>query len=402
MKLSALKANPNNPRVIRDARFEKLKNSIQEFPKMMKLRPIVIDNTGMILGGNMRLRALQELGFKEIPDEWVKQADELTEDEKRRFIIADNVGFGDWEWETLANEWDAGELDAWGLEVPGFEEDQKAEAQEDDYEIPEVIHTDIVPGDLFEIGPHRLLCGDSTQTDTFAKLMGDALADLVITDPPYNVNYEGGTKDKLTIENDNKSDEDFYQFLYDFYTAQAAYCKPGAAWYVWHASSEVVNFSSAYKAAGLLLKQQLIWVKNQLVIGRQDYQWMHEPCLYGWKPGDSHKWYSDRKQTTVLNFDKPQRNGEHPTMKPVKLIAYQMGNSSAPGDVVADAFGGSGTTMVAAHQLGRVAYLVEYDPKYCQVIVDRMLALDPALEVKRNGEPYIRPVKEEVEEMPLG
>jgi site-specific DNA-methyltransferase (adenine-specific) len=385
MKLSQIKANPNNPRLIKDERFAKLCKSIQDAPKFMALRPIIIDGEGMILGGNMRYKALLHLGYKEVPDAWVKRADELTEDEKKRFIIADNVGFGDWDYEALANEWDAEQLSDWGLDVPDFEV-VPTEAKEDNYEIPETLSTDIVLGDLFEIGPHRLLCGDSTQTDTFEKLFEDKMADMVVTDPPYNVNYEGGNG--LKILNDSMSDSAFYQFLYDFYTALGSFTKAGGAWYVWHADSEGANFRSAMKNAGVVVKQCLIWVKNSLVMGSQDYQWKHESCLYGWKEGASHNWYSDRKQTTVLEFDRPQKNTEHPTMKPVPLISYQICNSSKQGDIVADAFGGSGTTMVAAHQLNRIAYLVEYDPKYCQVIIDRMLKLDPTLEIKRNGQPY--------------
>ncbi len=390
MKLSEIIPNPENPRVLKDEKFVKLKQSIQEFPKMMSLRPIVVDKNNMVLGGNMRLRALQDLGFKEIPDNWVKRADELTEEEKRRFIIADNVGFGEWDWDELSNNWDVKDLEAWGLDVPGFD-DEKLEANEDNYEIPDQIHTDIVLGDFFEIGVHRLICGDSTQIDTFQKLFQNELADLVITDPPYNVDYTGKTKDALKIENDKKDDQSFYQFLYDFYTALGSYTKPGGAWYIWHASSEIINFAKAFKDAGFLLKQQLIWVKNSMVMGRQDYQWKHEPCLYGWKDGAAHGWYSDRKQTTVLNFDRPTKNSEHPTMKPVELFAYQIQNSSKTGDIVADAFGGSGTTMVACHQMNRRAMIVEYDPKYCQVIIDRMLKLDPSLTVFKNGQPYVIP-----------
>jgi site-specific DNA-methyltransferase (adenine-specific) len=312
------------------------------------------------------------------------------EDKQRQFIIKDNVGFGEWDWDMLANEWDAESLGEWGLDVPQMNETE-IEAEEDDFDVPEGgIATDIVLGDLFEIGRHRLLCGDSTQTDTFDKLMQGELADMVITDPPYNVAYEGKTKDALTIQNDSMGNEDFYQFLYDFYTAAATACKKGAAIYVWHASSEVINFGKAMVDAGWLLKQQLIWVKNTMVMGRQDYQWKHEPCLYGWLAGGSHNWYSDRKQTTVIEWDKPQRNGEHPTMKPIGLFAYQIQNSSKAGDIVIDCFGGSGTTMVACEQTNRQARIVEFDPKYCQVIIDRMLKLDPSLTIKRNGEKYVR------------
>lgn len=387
MKLSNIKPNPNNPRVIKDDRFEKLKKSISEFPKMMKLRPMIINEDNIVLGGNMRLKALKDLGFKDIPDEWVKRADELTLEEQRRFIIADNVGFGDHDWEILKAEWDVEELKDWGIEFPVWDEPEVLEAKEDDFEVPEGgIETDIVLGDLFEIGEHRLLCGDSTQTDTFVKLFDGQYADMVLTDPPYNVAYVGKTKDALTIKNDKQGDSSFYDFLYDFYTAQATVCKMGGAWYIWHADSEGANFRYAMANAGIMVKQCLIWVKSSMVMGRQDYQWKHEPCLYGWKDGAAHVWYSDRKQTTILNFDRPNRNAEHPTMKPIPLFAYQIGNSSKQGDIVADAFGGSGTTMVACHQMKRKAFLVEYDPKYCQVIVDRMKKLDPSIVIKRNGE----------------
>ena len=384
-KLSSIKPNPSNPRIIKDEKFEKLKQSITDFPQMMELRPMVVDESNTLLGGNMRFKALQDLGYKEIPDTWITKASELTEEQKKEFIIKDNVGFGEWEWEQLANEWDVEQLTEWGLDIPDYAIAQP-EAEEVDYEIPDTIETDIVLGDLFEIGQHRLLCGDSTQTDTFKALFGEQLADLVVTDPPYNVNYEGSNG--LKIKNDNMGGEDFYQFLYDFFTALGSYTKPGGAWYVWHADLEGMNFRKAFNDSGLKLTSTLIWNKNALVMGRSDYHWKHEPCLYGWKEGAAHGWYSDRKQTTVLEFDKPLRNGEHPTMKPIPLFAYQIGNSSKQGDIVADGFGGSGTTMVACHQMGRKAYLVEFDPKYCQVIIDRMLKLDPTIEIKRNGEKY--------------
>ena len=390
MEISKLKLNPKNPRIIKDNKFEQLCRSIQEFPEMMEKRPIVCvtDTDGKLypLGGNMRLKAIKELGYKDIPDSWIAIADEWTEEKRQEFIIKDNVSFGEWNWEELTNEWDADLLSDWGLDMPEFDEPEKLEAEEDDYEIPDEIQTDIVIGDLFEIGEHRLLCGDSTQTDTFEKLMQGEFADMVVTDPPYNVAYEGGTKDKLTIQNDSMSNENFYKFLYDFYSALTTAVKRGGAIYVWHASSEVINFAKAMVDAGWLLKQQLIWVKNSMVMGRQDYQWKHEPCLYGWLAGGSHNWYSDRKQTTVINFDRPLRNGEHPTMKPIGLFGYQIENSSKQGDIVIDAFGGSGTAMVACEQLKRKSRVIEYDPKYCQVIIDRMRKLDPTLIIKRNGE----------------
>jgi DNA modification methylase len=383
VKTTDIHANENNPRILKDDKFKKLVQSIKDFPEMLEIRPIVVNNEMMVLGGNMRLKAIQEIGLKEIP---IIKAENLTEEQEREFLIKDNVGFGEWDWDALANDWDADELKDWGMDLPMDFDGEDVPGEEDDFDVPEGgVDTDIVIGDVFDIGQHRLICGDSTQTDTFEKLTEGELVDMVVTDPPYNVNYEGGTSDKLKIENDNMGDKDFYKFLYDFYTAAGAYTKPGGAWYVWHADSEGANFRQAMKDSGLLVKQCLIWVKSSMVMGRQDYQWKHEPCLYGWKEGASHHWYSDRKQTTILEFQKPSRNAEHPTMKPVELFAYQISNSSKKGDKVLDAFGGSGTTMVACEQLNRKAYVVEFDPRYCQVIVDRMKKLNPDIKIKRNG-----------------
>jgi DNA modification methylase len=382
--ISQVIPNPTNPRIIKDDKFKKLVKSIEEFPQMLELRPIVVDSNMVVLGGNMRLKACLAAGLKEVP---IIVADQLTDAQKGEFIIKDNVGFGEWDWDLLANEWDVEALMDWGLELP-FDNTPAQEATDDDYEIPEVVNTTIVLGDVIEIGQHKLLCGSSLETDEWAKIMGEELCDLVVTDPPYNVAYVGSTKDALTIMNDKMEGSDFYQFLYDFYTALGSYTKAGGSWYVWHADSEGANFRRAMADAGILLKQCLIWVKNSMVMGRQDYQWKHEPCLYGWKEGAAHNWYSDRKQTTILEFNRPTRNAEHPTMKPVELIAYQIQNSSKVGALVADGFLGSGTTMVASHQLGRKCYGIELDPKYCHVIVDRMHNLDPSLEIKINGKPY--------------
>jgi site-specific DNA-methyltransferase (adenine-specific) len=384
--------NTENPRIIKDDKFKKLVQSIKDFPEMLEIRPIVVNNEMMILGGNMRLKAIQEIGIKEVP---IIKAENLTEQQQREFLIKDNVGFGEWDWDALANDWDPAELNEWGLDVPNMDLTE-LEAEEDDFDVPEGgSDTDIVLGDIFDIGQHRLICGDSTQTDTFEKLTEGVLADMVITDPPYNVALGMETKeqakarnrrtDGLVIQNDKMSNDDFYKFLYDFYTATSTVVKKGGAIYVWYASSEVVNFVTAMVDAGWLYKQELIWNKTSMIMGRQDYQWKHEPCLYGWLDGGSHNWNSDRKQTTIIDFEKPQRNGEHPTMKPVGLFAYQIGNSSKIGDKVLDAFGGSGTTMVACEQLNRKAFMVEFDPRYCQVIIDRMKKLNPDIKIKRNG-----------------
>ncbi len=262
---------------------------------------------------------------------------------------------------------------------------EELEAEEDNYEIPNEINTDIVLGDLFEIGEHRLLCGDSTDSDQVAKLMVDKKWDLIITDPPYNVAYEGKTKEALTIKNDKMKSSDFVKFLTDYFTTTLLNTKKGGGIYVFFADMELRSFVDAFLDGGFKLSQQLIWLKQTMVMGRKDYHCKHEPILYGWYEGEAHNWYSDRKQTTILQFDRPQRNGEHPTMKPIPLIEYLMKNSSKQGNLIGDGFLGSGTTMVASHQLKRKCYGMELDPKYCQVIIDRMKKLDPSLVIKKNG-----------------
>lgn len=389
MKLSKLKSNPNNPRLIKDDKFKKLVQSISDFPEMMEKRPIVcvtdVDGKLYPLGGNMRLKALQELNYKEIPDSWIVLADEWTEEKRKEFVIKDNVGFGEWDWDDLANNWDAEKLEEWGLDIQNFEE-IKLEAEEDDYEIPDEIKTDIVLGDLFEIGEHRLLCGDSTDSDQVARLMNGQLANICHTDPPYNINYEGGSKKREKIANDKL--DDFPKFLYDVYTTISTALKKGGAIYVWHASSETHNFIQQFLNAGFLFKSYIVWNKNNSTFGRSDYHWKHEPCIYGWLDGASHKWYGDRKQTTIWDIDRPSRSEEHPTMKPIPLCCKPLENSSKQGDIVLDVFLGSGSTMVAAHQLKRKCYGMELDPKYCQVILERMIKLDSNLKIKKNGIPF--------------
>ena len=383
IKLSTIKSNPNNPRVIKDDKFAKLVNSIKEFPKMMELRPMVVNSDMVVLGGNMRLKALKEAGYKEVPDEWVKSAESLTEEEQRRFIIADNVGFGEHDWDMLANEWDAVELEAWGLDIPSFETEEVLEAEEDDFDATPPEEPITVLGDLYEIGEHRLLCGDSTDSDQVAKLMNGVLADMCHTDPPYNIDYEGGSKKREKIANDKL--DDFPKFLYDVYTTISTALKKGGAIYVWHASSETHNFIQQFLNAGFLFKSYIVWNKNNSTFGRSDYHWKHEPCIYGWLDGASHKWCGDRKQTTVWDIERPSRSDEHPTMKPIPLCSKPLENSSVEGDIVLDVFLGSGSTMVASHQLKRKCFGMELDPKYCDVIVKRMLKLDENLKVKRNG-----------------
>lgn len=382
VSITNIKPNPSNPRLIKDDKFKKLVQSLKDFPEMANVRPIVVNQDMVILGGNMRFKAMKEAKWKEIPVEVV----DWDEAKQREFIIKDNVGFGEWDWDDLANNWDAEELDKWGLDVPQFEAEQ-LEAEEDDYEMPDEVQTDIVLGDLFEIGDHRLLCGDSTDSDQVAKLMNGEKADICHTDPPYNIDYEGGSKKREKIANDKL--EDFPKFLYDVYTTISTALKKGGTIYVWHASSETHNFIQQFIDAGFLFKSYIIWNKNNSTFGRSDYHWKHEPCIYGWLDGASHKWHGDRKQTTVWDIERPVRSDEHPTMKPIPLCSKPLENSSAVGDIVLDVFLGSGSTMVASHQLKRKCYGMELDPKYCQVIIDRMLKLDPTLQIKRNGQPYL-------------
>jgi DNA modification methylase len=378
VKVAAIKSNPKNPRLIKDDKFKKLVKSIKEFPEMETVRPIVVNKDMVILGGNMRYKAMIECGYKEVNVEVV----DWSEQKQNEFIIKDNIGFGDNDWDMLANEWDMEQLEDWGMDLPVFDY-KEIKAEEDDYEIPDVIKTDIVLGDLFEIGEHRLLCGDSTDSDAVQKLMNGELADMCHTDPPYNIDYEGGSKKREKIANDKL--DDFPKFLYDVYTTISISLKKGGAIYVWHASTETHNFIQQFLNAGFLFKSYIVWNKNNSTFGRSDYHWKHEPCIYGWLEGASHKWYGDRKQTTVWDIERPSRSDEHPTMKPIALCCKPLENSSTEGNIILDVFLGSGSTMVASHQLNRKCYGMELDPKYCQVIVTRMLKLDPTLSIKRNG-----------------
>ena len=385
MKLSKIKSNPNNPRIIKDEKFKKLCESIKALPKMMELRPIVVDENFIVHGGNMRLKALNELGYKDIPDEWVKQAKDFSEDELKEFIIKDNVGFGEWDWDDLANNWDVEKLEEWGLDIPDFAV-KELEAQEDDYEIPDEIKTDIVIGDLFEIGEHRLLCGSSTESDAVAKLLNGKEPYLMVTDPPYGVVYDASWRDdalsngetgraKGKVKNDTNAD-----------WTEAWALTPAKVAYVYHADIYSGIVQESLSKCDFEIRSQIIWVKSHFAISRADYHWKHEPCWYAVKKGNKSNWASDRKQTTIWEIDKPQKSETgHSTQKPIECMAKAISNHD--GDVH-DPFLGSGTTMVAAHQLNRKCYGMELDPKYCQVIIERMLKLDPSLEVKRNGLPY--------------
>jgi site-specific DNA-methyltransferase (adenine-specific) len=356
----------NNPRDNDDA-VDYVAESIKEFGFKV---PIIIDKNNVIVAGHTRYKACKKLGINEVP---CLVADDLTEEQIKAFRLADNkvAEIATWDFEKLDLELSTLELD---MELFGFEiieDEEPVEATEDDYEVEVPEEPKAKYGDVYQLGKHRLMCGDSTSIDDVEKLMNGAKVDLLITDPPYNVNYEGATKDKLTIMNDKMDNDNFRQFLLDAFTCADNVMKDGAAFYIWHADSEGYNFRGACYDVGWTVRQCLIWNKNSLVLGRQDYHWKHEPCLYGWKDGASHNWYGDRKQTTVLDFDRPSRNAEHPTMKPIPLFDYQIQNNTKKGDIVLDLFGGSGTTLMASEQNERSAYLMELDPKYVDVIINR-------------------------------
>jgi site-specific DNA-methyltransferase (adenine-specific) len=366
----------SNSRTHSDAQVAQIAASIREFGWT---NPILIDGDNTIIAGHGRLLAARKLGMESVP---AIVLDHLTKAQQRALVIADNqlaLNAG-WDMEMLKAEIEDLKLSDFDIDLLGFDdnfldgmfEPEPTEGLTDEDAVPEVPETPkTVLGDVWVLGNHRLMCGDSTSIDHMQALIGGGLVDMWLTDPPYNVAYEGGTKEKLTIQNDNMADDEFRQFLRDAYTAADAVMKPGAVFYIWHADSEGYNFRGAAMDAGWQVRQCLIWRKSSMVMGRQDYHWRHEPCLYGWKEGAAHLWATDRKQTTILEFNKPSRNGEHPTMKPVELFEYQMLNNTKGADLVLDSFGGSGTTIIAAEKHGRYGRLMELDPKYCDVIIKR-------------------------------
>lgn len=391
VKISEVKQNPNNPRTIRDDKFERLVTSIKAFPEMLNIRPIVVNNDMIVLGGNMRLKACREAGLKQVP---IIVADELTEAQQREFIIKDNVSGGEWDWSALTNEWDTEQLNDWGLDIPNFEPEQVLEAVEDDYEVPDEIQTDIVLGDLFEIGEHRLLCGDSTDSDAVAKLMNGEKADMVFTDPPYgmklNADYsemsnnstfakEKGIKNGKKYDNVIGDHNDFTDELINTifacfndckeifiwgadYFAELLPTKNEGSWIVWDKRVDE-NFDKMYGSAF-----ELCWSKNK---HKREIARIRWASAFG----------------TEKEFDHKRH---HPTQKPTELASWFFNKWGNQKDLIADLYLGSGTTMITAHQLNRKCYGMELDPKYCQVIIDRMLKLDPTLEIKRNGQPYIK------------
>lgn len=351
--------------------------------KRGQYRPIVV-NIGShashdyeILAGNHTYLAAKKLGWKTIQATTV----DVDDDQAAQIVLADNrlADLGGYDDETLsALLSDVSSLDGLGWsqddvdELAAALEPERDDSEVEDVEVPDDAPQRVKRGEIWILGEHRLMCGDSTKPEDMQKLLGGGAADLWLTDPPYNVAIVGKTKKHLTIENDSWADDDeFVEFLRKAFVTALDVLKPGCAFYIWFAQTQAENFLAATDKAGMTIRQTLIWAKSTFSLGRQDYQWKHEPCLYGWKDGASHRWFSDRKQTTVLEFDKPARNAEHPTMKPVPLMAYEIRNSSRVGDTVLDSFGGSGSTLMACEQTGRKCVTMELDPHYCDVILKR-------------------------------
>ena len=382
IELKKIKQYEKNPRK-NDEAVGPVAESIKEFGFKS---PIIVDKDNVIVAGHTRYKAAKRLKLKEVP---CIVADDLTEEQIRAFRLADNkVGeIAEWDFDLLNMELESISFDMSSFGFNILNEEEGKEIEEDEYDLEEKLKNIEEPkskyGDIYQLGKHRLMCGDSTKIEDVEKLMNGNKVDLLITDPPYNVNYEGGNG--LKIKNDNMDNDNFRKFLTDAFSTADSVMKEGAVFYIWHADSEGYNFRGACFDNNWKVRQCLIWNKNSMVMGRQDYHWKHEPCLYGWKDGASHLWASDRKQTTILDFDKPTKNAEHPTMKPVKLFDYQIKNNTKKDDIVLDLFGGSGTTLIACEQNGRISYNMELDPKYVDVIIDRWETLTGEKAILLNG-----------------
>ena len=382
IELKNIKQYEKNPRK-NDEAVKYVAESIKEFGFKV---PIIVDKNNVIVAGHTRYKAAKQLKLKEVP---CIVADDLTEEQIKAFRLADNkVGeIAEWDFDLLNMELESISFDMSSFGFNILNEEEEKEIEEDDYDLEEKLKNIEKPkskyGDIYQLGKHRLMCGDSTKIEDVGKLMNGVKVDLLITDPPYNVNYEGGNG--LKIKNDNMDNDNFRKFLTDAFSTADSVMKEGAVFYIWHADSEGYNFRGACFDNNWKVRQCLIWNKNSMVMGRQDYHWKHEPCLYGWKDGASHLWASDRKQTTILDFDKPTKNAEHPTMKPVKLFDYQIKNNTKKDDIVLDLFGGSGTTLIACEQNGRISYNMELDPKYVDVIIDRWETLTGEKAILLNG-----------------
>lgn len=398
-----LKPNPNNPKKRDEVGMRRLRKLVDKYGLVFSG---IVNKDLQIIDGHSRseLSKPDEMVMVFIPDRQLK-----PDEYKEVNALFDMARAGTIDMQMLEEQFKDQFFEEWEIDRTG-----KTIAVDDNYKVPDEINTEIKIGDVFEIGPHRLMCGDCRDAKAVSKLMNGKLLDLVETDPPYNVDYHGS--DGETINNDKMDDKAFYAFLLDSFIVIQSHTKPGGPWYIWHADREGANFRNAVLASGIMIKQCLIWVKNNMVMGRQDYQWKHEPCLYGWKEGAAHYFIDDRSNTTVIedqvdykkmnkadllkvvkeltadkttttvmHHDKPTKSDLHPTMKPILLLAPLIENSSKKGDIVGDFFVGSGSTMVTCHQLGRKCYAMDNDPKFVHVTLDRMLKLDPSIKIKCNG-----------------
>lgn len=365
----------NNARTHSAEQINKLRSSLREFGF---INPVIIDRDFNVIAGHGRIEAAKAEGISEVPCVF---ADYLTPAQKKAYILADNRMAMDagWDEELLRVEIEALQAESFDVGLTGFDESEIAdlfetdsEVKDDDFDVDAELEKPPVTksGDLWLLGNHRLVCGDSTREETYTLLMDGKKANLVVTDPPYNVNYEGSAG---KIKNDNMENSKFYQFLLDAFTCMEKVMENDASIYVFHADTEGLNFRKAFADAGFYLSGTCIWKKQSLVLGRSPYQWQHEPVLFGWKKKGRHQWYTGRKESTIWEFDKPKKNGDHPTMKPVPLIAYPIKNSSMSNCIVLDPFGGSGSTLVACEQTDRVCHTIELDEKFCDVIVKRYI-----------------------------
>lgn len=394
VNISKLIPYVNNARTHSPEQINKLRSSLREFGF---INPVIIDRDYNVIAGHGRILAAKEEGIAEVPCVF---ADHLTEAQKKAYIIADNRMAMDagWDEELLRVEIEALQAESFDTLLTGFDEkeladlfkdDTDSEAKDDDFDLAAALEkaSFVEKGDIWTVGKHRLMCGDATSAEDVSQLMGCTKANLILTDPPYGVSFKSSSG--LTIQNDSMKDDEFYTFLLASFKNMVSHLEQGGAAYVFHADTEGLNFRRAFIDAGLHLAGCCIWVKDSLVLGRSDYQWQHEPVLYGFLQNGKHKWFSDRKQTTIWNFDKPKRNANHPTSKPLDLLGYPIGNSTQENAVVIDTFGGSGSTMMACEQMNRVCYMMELDPKYASVILRRAVenGISPGdVFVERNGE----------------
>lgn len=394
----------NNARTHSKEQINKLRASIREFGF---INPVIIDRDYNVIAGHGRIMAAKAENITEVPCVFV---DYLNDSQKKAYILADNrmALDADWDEELLRVEIESLQGADFDLNLTGFDEaelmdifgdDNQSRAKDDDFDLTAALEkaSFVEKGDVWTVGRHRIMCGDATSSEDVSTLMGNTKANLILTDPPYGVSFKSSSG--LTIQNDSMKNEEFYNFLLASFKCMAEHLENGGSAYVFHADTEGLNFRKAFIDAGFHLAGCCIWVKDSLVLGRSDYQWQHEPVLYGFMQNGNHKWYSDRKQTTIWNFDKPKRNANHPTSKPLDLLSYPIGNSTQENGVVIDTFGGSGSTMMACEQMNRICYMMELDEKYASVILRRYVENTNNAEgvfVERNGRkiPYTELVKE--------